>query len=319
MEVEGAKKIIVDALGVCETEANTIIEKSILGGEINEDVNLEKWVNERFIPNTVLIDEMGYSQMCIDALKILSKTAPTDFGGSRQRDLAQLWADMTRGYLGEIAFKLFLKNHFNIETELGHEVGSIFKYLPLDIHKIKKSDETWREPRIKIGVKAGKWNGIWLDIPGDQFHHSDVHVFVKTGAGRDHLFAFLKAISVFKDKILKKGVQIGSLTEEESKDLFDNLPSFKPVPAYICGFIKKEGDYNNLDYNGKKGRKHFKITSWRGPLNQNEDLASIKRRERISGKVEFAGIGTFNHDGYLFNIGNLLWKNFDWRQIANLI
>ena len=46
--------------------------------------------------------------------------------------------------------------------------------------------------KLNISIKTSKWNGIWLDIPGNQFEHSDIHVFVKIGAGRDHLFAFFK-------------------------------------------------------------------------------------------------------------------------------
>ncbi len=37
-------------------------------------------VPERLLPNLVFIDEPGYAAMCIDALKIVSTTAGTDFG-----------------------------------------------------------------------------------------------------------------------------------------------------------------------------------------------------------------------------------------------
>lgn len=140
--------------------------------------------------------------MCIDALKIVSTTAGTDFGSSRQRDFGQVWADMTRGYLGEYAFKKFLEKTYSISCELGHEIGNLGDYLPTDIHNIKKSGESWRKPKLSIGVKAVKWNGIWFDIPSDQFNHSDIHVLVKVGTARDHLFAFFKQLSVFKDKVL---------------------------------------------------------------------------------------------------------------------
>ena len=32
----------------------------------------------------------------------------------------------------------------------------------------------------------------FVDIPGDQFNHSDYHVQVKVSVGRDHLFGFSK-------------------------------------------------------------------------------------------------------------------------------
>lgn len=317
MKKQEAVNIIKEKLDTDLKEAEMIIRKAITGGEISNDAGIEDWINKRFLPNLIFIDEKGYSQMCIDALKILSKTAPTDYGSSRQRDLGQLWADMTRGYLGEHAFSLFLENRWGITAKLGHEVGELKDYLPMDIHQIREPRAEYRKPRLKIGIKAIKWNGIWLDISGDQFNHSDIHVLVKVGTGRDHLFAFFKKISVFKDKILKIGQEVGSLSEKEAEDLYNDLPSFKPISAYICGFVKKNAEYSALPYTGKKGRLHYTIYSWKGSINPG-DLETIKRKENISGKVKFEGIGGFAHDkGYLFNAGSLLWKEDDWNFVRN--
>lgn len=316
MEFEEAVELVSKKLDITNEESEKIIEKAVIGGEVSEDGDFGSWCKDRFLPNCVLIDETGYSKMCVDALKILSRTAPTDYGSSRQRDLGQLWADMTRGYLGEYAFLLFLKERWGITAKLGHEIGQLQDYLPMDIHKIKELNADYRAPSIKISVKTTKWNGIWLDIPGDQFNHSDVHVLVKVGAGRDHLFAFFKKISVFKDKVLKKGEDIGSLSAEESSALYESLPSFKPIPAYICGFVMKNGDYKNLAYQGKKGRLNYKITAWNGPILPG-DLETIKQKEGVSGSISFEGIGNFAHDkGYLFNAGNLLWKEKDWQKVC---
>lgn len=317
MTKEEAVGIIKEKLSIDSLEAENIIEKAITGGEINSEVTLDDWINKRFLPNLVFIDEKGYSLMCIDALKILSKTAPTDYGSSRQRDLGHLWADMTRGYLGEYAFSLFLKNRWGITAKLGHEVGELKDYLPMDIHQIKEPQAEYRSPRLKIGIKAVKWNGIWFDISGDQFNHSDIHVLVKVGTGRDHLFAFFKKISVFKDKILKVGQEVGSLSEEEAEKLYQDLPSFTQISAYICGFVPKDAEYNNLSYTGSKGRLHYTIKSWNGPINPG-DLGRIKEKEGVAGNVKFEGIGKFAHDkGYLFNTGSLLWKEEDWASVRN--
>ncbi|HMP88835.1 MAG TPA: hypothetical protein PJ991_01475 [Kiritimatiellia bacterium] len=302
-------------LGVEEEEASKILEKGVAGGEITKQFNAKSWIEQRLLPSIVMIDEAGYSRMCVDALKILGKTAATDYGGSRQRDLGQLWADMTRGYLGELALALYLKKKWDIDTQLGHEVGALQDYLPTDIHMIKEQRGEYRSPKIKVGIKTTKWNGIWLDIPGDQFNHSDIHILVKVGIGRDHLFAFFKAISVFKDKVLKRGQDVGSLTSQESDELYEKLPTFKPIPAYICGFVSKDAHYSMLNYSGTKGRKNYTIDSWNGPIRAG-DIATIKERESVSGKVTFKGIGTFAHDnGYLFNTGNLLWQRDDWEKV----
>jgi len=309
-----AKKISVDNI-----TANIIIEKAIAGGEFNNYSTAENWLKNRFFPNCVFIEEDGYAKMCINALKILDKTAPTDYGSSRQRDMGQLWADMTRGYLGEYAFKLFLQQKFNIDSELGHERGKLSDYLPTDIHKVKRENSDWIPPKLNISIKTTKWNGIWFDIPGDQFNHSDVHIFVKIGVGRDHLFAYFKKLSIFRDKILQRGKEIGLLTEQEADELYNKLPTFYPVPAYICGFIEKNNSFNKLPYSGKKGRTNYNITSWNGQICPG-DLEKIKEIEGISGKVKFEGIGEFAHDsGYLFNTGNLKYLSDDWKRIVSML
>lgn len=316
MNLEELQKIVSEKLDIPPSEARVIVEKAHVGQEFHDEETSKKWLNERFFPNIVHINEEGYAKMCIDALKILKSTAATDYGSSRQRDLGQLWGDMTRGYLAEYAFILFLEKNWGIKAELGHEQGDLKDYLPSDIHKIQKNSEPLRDPRIKIGIKGTKWNGIWFDIPGAQFNHSDVHVLVKVGTNRDHLFAYFKHISVFKDKILKKGIEVGALDQETADLLFDNLPLFQPISAYIAGFAVRDKKYEDLDYTGKKGRLHYTIQSWNGEM-KSGDLERIKDKENIEGKVKFEGIGNFAHDkGFLFNAGNLLWKREDWEKFV---
>jgi hypothetical protein len=294
-----------------------IIQKAIDGGEIDAEqlpASLDDWYKNRFSQRIVYIDEEGYAKMCIDALKILNKTAASDYGSSRQRDMGQLWGDMTRGYLAEYALAKFLKQKWNIEVELGHERGELADYLPADIHTVQKPDEEKRPPGIKIGIKGSKWNGIWLDIPGAQFHHSDIHIFVKVGTSRDHLFAYFKHISVFKDKILKKGVEVGSLNQDEAQDLYDQLPTFEAVPAYITGFVPSDLEFKELDYKGYRGRTRFTISGWNGPIKPG-DVELVREREGVAGTPPFEGIGKFSHEnGYLFNTGSLLWKDEDWQK-----
>lgn len=303
------------------SDAEDLLHKAFIGGEIEvpEKKGVIDWVENRLIPNCAYIDEAGYAKMCVDALKILHSTAGTDYGSTRQRDMGQLWADMTRGYLGELAMKQLLESRWGIRIDLGHEVGALSDYLPLDIHRVTKSGETPRPPKLKVSIKTTKAIGIWLDIPGSQFSHSDIHLFVKVCAGRDHLFSFFKSISVFKDKVLKKGVESGSLSETESSDLFSRLPDFRPIPAYVCGFAKKDGCYESLSYKGNKGRKHYEIKKWSGPYDP-KDIATIKDKESVQGQVRFTGINEFsNQPRYLFNAGSLFWEEKEWREMTNML
>jgi len=307
-------------LGLSPEDSTVILKKALEGGETEID-KVEDWVSNRFIPNCVEINRDEYALMCVNALKSVFNVAATDYGSSRQRDLGHIWGNTISGYLGELAFVKFLKINWNIVADIGHESGSLSEYLPMDIHEVRLPGESSsRAPKIKISIKTSKWRGVWLDIPGDQFDHSDIHVFVKIGVGTDHLFAFFKEISVFRDKILKIGEEVGSLTKTESQNLFESLPAFVPIKAYICGFASKSGIHKPLSYSGKKGRKNFEIFGWNGPLFQASDLKKIKEIEKLAGEAKFLGIGRFNHDqGYLFNTGNLAWNKTDWDNVISRI
>jgi hypothetical protein len=299
-------------------DSEKFLEKSTLAGEIKSVQDTEEWIEKRLIPNTVFIDELGYSKMCINALKSLNNIAATDYGSSRRRDLGQQWADVTRGYLGELAVSVFIKKYFGMEIRLGHEIGTLSENLPSDIHSlVDPITKVARKPNILVGIKSTKLNGIWFDIPGAQFPRSDAHIFVKVATGRDHLFAYFKSISVFRDKVLRKGTEQGLITEQESDEIWNVLPSFRQIPAYITGFVMRDYPYRNLSYDGKKGRLHFTVTSWNGPIAAG-DTDRIKKKERIKGDVQFEGIGKFTHDsGYLFTTGKLLWSKEDWNTLAS--
>ena len=63
---------VKDCLNVSTEEATKIIEKAIAGQEITQGINYETWLNRRFLPNCVFIDEEGYTFFCSIFLFILS-------------------------------------------------------------------------------------------------------------------------------------------------------------------------------------------------------------------------------------------------------
>ena len=71
MDIDSLKKKVQDYIKTDEAEASLIVDKAIAGGEIASSEGFEDWFSNRFVPNTVFIDEDGYAKMCIDALKIL--------------------------------------------------------------------------------------------------------------------------------------------------------------------------------------------------------------------------------------------------------
>ncbi|MCY4523403.1 MAG: hypothetical protein OXB84_01560, partial [Halobacteriovoraceae bacterium] len=220
--------------GINVLSCKTILEKSLITGEVSSEEDIDRWLTKRFLPNLIFIEPSDYAQMCFNSLKVIKKIAPTDYGSSRQRDFGQLWADLIRGYLGEFAFAKFAKKNYDKIINLGHEKGSLKDYLSSDISSITV-DGIQRKANLSVSIKTTKFNGIWLDIPGDQFSHSDIYILVKIAIDRSHLFSFFKEISVFGDKILKYGLDIGILTEKETKEIYNEIPNFNNIPAYITG------------------------------------------------------------------------------------
>lgn len=292
--------------------------------EFIEESDIDNWYSNRFKPNVFKISEDTYLKAMIEALKIQFLIAGTDFGSSRQRDLGQKWSDTIRGYLGEFGTQQWFKERWDIDIDLGHEEGTLEEYLPTDIHAVKTpSDTELREPNLKVSIKSTKSNGIWLDIPGDQFHHSDIFILTKLIITTDHLFSFFKAISVFEDKILKCGLDKGYLTQEVADQIYDNIPSFKPVYGYIAGFVEYAEQYESYNYEYSIGRTNAKLYGYSGVYEGDETLREIKRKidsietDKTVKNCEFVGIGKFNSSKrYVFGMRNLRYTDQDWNSFV---
>ena len=308
-------------------EFQTMIHKCIIANVISFDntkteeeikQNIEKWYQNKFKPFIFEIDINTYSKAVIEALKIQFLITGTDFGSSRQRDLGQKWADTIRGYLGEFGIKQWIeKNYPEIKIFLGHEQGSLEEYLPQDIHEIEIKGRK-RAPKLKISIKSTKFNGIWMDIPGNQFNHSNIFILTKLFVSNDHLFSFFKEISVFKDKILKCGIEKDCINKKEAENIFNQIPSFKPIIGYIPGFII-QNDYideiPSYEYIPKKTNAY--IYNYKGEYNE-EILKKIK--EEIQNQhqniktITFEGIRNFgNKHKYIFGMKSLKYTKDDWK------
>ena len=305
-------------LNLNEINSEKFYNKSFASGEFLNESDFENWFKNRLTKNIVFLNKSDYEEMCLSSLKSLKNFAETDFGSSRQRDFNQKWADTTRGYLGEKAFQKFLLQRFDIESKLKHKKGKLSDFIDTDIHEIKiKGEEKFRTPKKTVGVKTTNFNGMWLDIPGAQFHHSNYHILVKLILERNHMFSFFKEISIFKDKLLKRAVEKGYFEKHEADNFFEAIPNLDTIPAYITGFVKSDNFQSNYEYKGKKGRKHYTITSWKGKYKRSF-LEKIREKESIEGDIIFQGINKFSHDdAYIFNTGSLNWSDADWHALIN--
>lgn len=314
LDLDLIKKYVL-SLEISQEELIILSNKAIDWWETSLE-DLGYWVDNRLKPNLFRIDDDWYARMCIDALKTIQTTTPSDYWSSRQRDMLQIWWDTIRWYLAEYAVLLFFKTNWGIDVRLWHEQGNLEDYLNTDIYSYRiKKWESFKKPLINIWIKWTKFNWIWLDMPGNQFSHSHIQILVKVWVSRDHLLAYLNHINVFKDNLFKKWIELWITDKTEVDDICWKLPKFSSIFAYIAGFVVTwEEKYMELDYKGKKWRKNYEITSWNWPFNKEKDLEIIKKKESVDWKIKFLWVGEFAHSGYLFNAWKLLWKKEDWER-----
>jgi hypothetical protein len=270
--------------------------------------NVDKWFDERLMPNTIVLSIDDYKRALFRAFKLITTAdiAKTDFGSSRQRDFGQMWTDFTRGFLGEIGIEKFFNNKLNLEIELEEsEVGDVEKYLPTDIIKVKEG-EIFREVKTNISIKTSKLKSMWLDI-GTQLAHSDAFIFIKIGLTTDHLVSFMKD-NGFIDKIIEMGKELNEIqdVEETKKEIFSKVENTRALPAYISGFaLKKDMEEGILNIHVTP--KNKTIIGGIG-LYDNKQMAN---------KVE--GLGDISPPKYMASIGSLRWSISDWDNMKKSI
>ena len=208
--------------------------------------NIETWLNERLLKNTIILSADDYKKALYRAFRllVLADIAKTDFGSSRQRDFGQRWTDFTRGFLGEIGIKHFFEKNCGMEVELEEkEVGAVEKFLPKDITNVKDKGQ-WRAVKCDVSIKTSKLRSMWLDI-GSQLEHSEAFIFIKIGLTTDHLISFFKSIG-YLEELVDMGEELGEVTgrKEEIKRLCSKIPDVNIFPAYIAGFVWKQ-DFKN--------------------------------------------------------------------------
>ena len=286
-------------------------------------IGFDAWFENRLKYQFAWLDKDDYSRALVRALWLAPVFAGTDFGSSRQRDMAQVWTDTARGFLGEISVSKFLFEKFGIETALDTRRGKLTEFLPADIVKIKPLYRDWRKPNLRISIKTTKFNGRWLDVPGAQIEHSDVFILVKIGILRHHFLAFLKAISFLKDKLFTRAKNLGELNDNMAEELWNEIPHFDPIPTYIAGYLNK--NELNLPVHHiiceKKGRTKIRIAVTQGigvfsketlrnhPSIQKFDPEGILRIE-----IEPI-IDSITAAHFLAHSGGLTWGEKEWDRL----
>jgi len=303
-----------------------LCEGAVRGLDIDQFRSYDEWV--RWLSwSSVVLDENDYLKAALHALRLAPKIAATDYGTARQRDLGQLWTDAIRGFLGEVAFAKWLNERFGVSAELDYRRGSLQEFLPSDVKKING-----RDPRLKISIKTTKLGGIWLDIPGAQIDHSDVFVLVRVGTAREHFVAFLKKISVIRDKLMKEAVGRGLLRAEELSEIWNAVPDFTSVPACIAGFFNKlevaekiKSRLSIIEADAEVKIKKAVVNKFLGFWHPGREEYEKALREMLKSrgrsikddmKIEFKGIRDFTETlHFVASSGVLKKRKEDWEEL----
>lgn len=310
--------------------ADMLCEGAVRGRDVESFSDIDEWIGW-LSWSSVLLDEKDYLTAAVHALDLAPRLAGTDYGTARQRDLGQLWTDTIRGFLGEIAFAKWLKEKFKVRVELDYRKGSLTEFLPSDIRTIEG-----RSPKLNISIKTTKLRGIWLDIPYKQIEHSDVFVLVRVGVTREHFLAFLKKISVIKDKILDKALKLGIINDEELRDIWGTIPEFTKIPAYVAGFFDKRIYGNKIKkrdsiflVDGVMKKKRFVINKFVGYWHPKQEEYKNRVIELLRGKgkvvpsdvrIEFEGIRDFSSTlHFIVSSGVLNRRREDWENLIKQI
>lgn len=278
---EYTKKITTDERVLDELNA-TLKRGAVNSGETEDsEDSLNKWFSNRFEPNSVILDKDDYSKALIRSLWIAPNLAALDFRGGRLRDFAQLWTDTARGFLGEIAVQKFIKKNFDFDTHIETRRGKVEEFMPSDLFIIEKGAIKPRISKIKASIKTTKFNGRWLEIPESQFKQSDIFILVKLGISRFHFSSYLKSLQTIK-QIFEKGVELKELNDEQIQILSKEIPEWIPIPAYISGFVAKNGLKSPID------SLYFST-----PRKRKRDANGIRPISRV--EIE-GGIGLFSYE-----------------------
>ncbi len=245
-EAELARRVaIISPLLAINISDNGIVQKlatelirGAAGGLEFAGVSFEDWVEQRFKPQLVWLTTEDYERALLRALWLARTFSASDYGSSRQRDMAQVWTDTARGFAGEIALSKFLQSQYSIETKVDVTRGKIEDYLPTDVASVRKEGGEWRPPNLTLSIKATKFNGRWLDAPGAQIDHSDAFVLVKLGITREHFLGFLKDHGLIAT-MLAQGGRLEEISDVDAKTLMAEIPASYPIPAYLPGWLSK--------------------------------------------------------------------------------
>lgn len=182
--------------------------------------DLDAW-KQYYDKTSVALDQDDYYESLQFALQKFYSGAPrANFATSTQREAGKYLSDHISGYLGELAFQLFMQVSFDIEIKLDKNIDGLVR--SQDIAAVSRRRGVENQPAFKISVKSSKMKNVWLIVGKNEIEladrKSDYYVFVRVNLYPDHIVRLIREHPAV----------------EKIKKIIPPLESH--ISAQVCGF-----------------------------------------------------------------------------------
>jgi len=221
---------------------------------------IKYWIETRLVQNTIQIglDDKEFLSLLIFSLampyKMLkgetSATKTEKVRRGKERDFEQIFSDTFIGKIGEVIFKQFAKQKFEIEISLDWEISKEIEKYKSDIVNSRK----------QVSIKStDTLFGIWSEAP----KNADYGILIKVSLPKDflmkilaHISSLMKLLNFAKERIQKDMSASNNITVDLINFIKESAYEEEMIiKAFICGFfktseetLKKKG--NKLNYIG---------------------------------------------------------------------
>jgi len=239
------EEIIHIVLSAIRSNEGEVISVGVSRGRENYNLDVERvenWLRERVIPNTVQIktDEVDLLKLIVFSLAMPYKmlkgetraTMTEKTRRTKKRDFEQIFSDTFIGKIGEIAFRKFVKQKFDMEIALDWDISTAIGTFKSDIIGSKEI----------VSIKStDTLEGIWAEAQ----RPANYGIFVKVAMPKDFFMKILAHISSLRKLLnyvgerLDKDDNISSLLKFVEQAAYEEEMNIK---AYVCGYFATSED-----------------------------------------------------------------------------
>jgi hypothetical protein len=233
--------------------------------------------NKITVPQDQYLEALGFTAYVYLSNKI---TKYSGMGGQKTRTLGEFIENMVYGKIGELAFKIFLKDNFNIDVLTEIDIAGFYSgvYLP-DIPSFSDG----RALNFWIDIKEVRRDQKWLLIPASSLtlRAYDAYVAVWVGLPDEHILWLIENVPYIKSKMDDSWKKIVQKLADEIKE----------IECEVIGYVT----WNDVDH----VKKYFK---------QNDNSSKEYLEQKFKTKSGNIGANYFQDGDKLYDPENPEWQ-----------